>query len=76
MAHTETKHDNPVIDRAGDDEPLFVLRARDALCVETIQHWINAARHYGVSDAKLLDAAKHQQLILYWQAHNGCKIPD
>lgn len=76
MEHSETKHDNPVLDRAGEDEPIFVLRARDALAGAAIGEWIRAARRCGVSEAKIEDARLHLALMDRWAAANGTKVPD
>ena len=78
MAHTETKHDNPVIERAADDEPLFVLRAHDRLAIAAIEAWITAAMQHHVSAVKVADAWAHRDLMQQWQIDHPdrVKIPE
>jgi len=34
-----TKHNNPTLENVADDEPIFVLRARDVTAPDTIREW-------------------------------------
>lgn len=34
-----TKHTDICLQKAGDDEPIFVLRAQDELAANTVRHW-------------------------------------
>jgi hypothetical protein len=36
-----TKHTSTCLQKAKDDEPIFVLRAQDATAPETISRWLN-----------------------------------
>ena len=40
--HMFTKHDNPCITKAADDEPLFVLRAQDVSAPDLVRQWASA----------------------------------
>lgn len=73
-----TKHDDPTIKKIGDDEPIFVLRAQDALAPVTIAHWIYRATNSGVPIAKLESAHRYLAEIEAWQfAHpDRVKNPD
>jgi hypothetical protein len=63
--------------RSADDEPVFVLVARDVLAVTAVDEWIRSARHAGVNETKLLDARRVKAAMLAWRkAHGGGKVPD
>ena len=50
----QTKQDGvPCYDKAADDEPLFVLRAQDALAPEVVEHWAFLAKRLGVAFEKI-----------------------
>jgi hypothetical protein len=34
-----TKHTDKCLEKAADDEPIFVLRAQDKLAANTVRHW-------------------------------------
>ena len=49
------------INRAADDEPVFVLRAKDIAAPWAIREWIKARQEFGLNnkfDAKLLEAER------------------
>lgn len=71
-----TKYENPCFVSAGDDEPIFVLRAHDALAVPTIHYWIDLAASVGVPAAKLERARADAARMDAWAAVHGCKRPD
>lgn len=58
-------------------EPIFVIRAQDALSQPTVQHWLKLAE-LTVNTDKFLRASIDFQAILEWQRRNGTmvKIPD
>lgn len=63
--------------RSQDDEPLFVLCARDRLAVDVVDYWIKLAEHAGVNDPKLNDARRLRSAMREWrEAHDGGKVPD
>lgn len=63
--------------RSRDDEPLFILCARNRLAVDTVDFWIRQAEHAEVPDAKLNDARRLLRAMRDWRETNGGgKIPD
>lgn len=63
--------------RSQDDEPLFILCARDVLAVDVVDDWIKRAEHAGVPDAKLNDARRLKMAMREWrETHGGGKVPD
>ena len=61
-----------------EDEPIFVLRAQDALVQPTINAWLKIAEHNKVNLEKI-KAVKHDyEMALEWQRNNPTKvkIPD
>lgn len=77
-----TKNDNPCLESAQDDEPLFVLRAQDELAPTLVREWANdleAALDPGERDqvaAKVEEARRIASLMEDWQHANGAKLPD
>lgn len=68
-----TKHDSKCLINAGDDEPIFVLRAQDVLAPLMVRTWAELARERGTPEAKVqaaLDTAKQMQ---EWHTR---KVPD
>lgn len=63
--------------KAADDEPVFVLRAKDALAPSVVREWIYRAELNGVSRKKLAGAEELAQAMVEWaKAHGGAKLPD
>lgn len=62
--------------KAGLDEPLFVLRAKDLLAPETVRYWANQALARGVPDAKIASALVLVEQMEAWQCTNAAKMPD
>ena len=62
----------------GEDEPVFLIRARDLLGPETVRAWADAYVKLGA----LCDPVTHQAVIEWadrmeeWQNENECKAPD
>jgi hypothetical protein len=62
--------------RSGDDEPVFVLVARDVFAVAAVDDWIRSAEHAGVNDQKLEGARRVRQAMRAWRkAHGGGTVP-
>jgi hypothetical protein len=59
--------------KAHDDEPVFILRAQDALAAECVERWAIRARSVGVNNDKVQEAFSIAEEMLQW--HNR-KIPD
>lgn len=63
--------------RCVDDEPVFVLRARDVQAASTIRTWAQAVEHRGAPRAKVQQAYEMAQAFDRWrEAHGGGKVPD
>lgn len=62
--------------KAADDEPLFVLRARDVIAPDVVRYWAHEARQYGVPAAKIAEAVALADRMLEWQKTRGSKVPD
>ena len=63
-------------DKAGDDEPLFVIRAQDILGPETVMNWAHAALSAGVSIEKVAEAREVAREMEEWQLNHSKKVPD
>lgn len=59
-----------------DDEPIFVLVARDQTAPETVDDWIDRAAARGVASEKLADAKALASQMDDWQERHGSKVPD
>jgi len=77
------KHARPDYDRIQDplgkipeDEPVFLLRAQDAVAPGLVEAWAIAAHAAGAQDDIVQHAYEHAQLMRKWQAEHGSKIPD
>lgn len=66
----------PCYDKAGGDEPIFVLRAQDKLAPEIVLQWADQAARSGASPDKIREAIKLADEMIEWQGKNNCKIPD
>lgn len=78
MKHARSDYDR-IQDPAGlipQDEPVFLLRARDRLAPRTIRYWVAQGFKIGV-DLAMLEAADEQSKAMErWQAQRGSKTPD
>ena len=54
-------------------EPVFVLRAQDALAAETVERWAIQARAMGVNNDKVQEAMALADEMRQWHTR---KIPD
>jgi len=68
--------DHGCLSKVADDEPIFVLRAKDVLAISTVYTWILRARSASVSEEKLKKAKNLIHKMRDWQEKNGCKYPD
>lgn len=73
-----TKHDDPCRDKAGDDEPIFTLRAQDETAPEVVVLWATLAAKAGTSHEKVRGAVEVSMAMHRWQrAHpERVKTPD
>ena len=67
----------PEYDKAGLDEPIFVMRAQDAIAPEITELWALALSMRGSSDnPKIASARQCAREMRAWQDLHGCKMPD
>lgn len=66
----------PCYDNAGENEPVFVLRAQDTLAPEVVREWAFRAAHVGASREKVAEARKLADEMEDWQIANMKKVPD
>lgn len=78
MKHARSDYDR-IQDPAGlipDDEPVFLIRAKDACAPSTVLHWA-AQASLRQADPAIIEAATNQaHLMTLWQIQNGAKVPD
>ena len=61
--------------RAAEDEPVFVIRARDLTAVRVLSFWCDQAELEGAPDSKVKDARKVQMAMVIWRSNNPVKVP-
>jgi hypothetical protein len=62
---------------SADEEPVFVLCARDPGASEMVRLWAENAQHMGVPLEKVLEALEVVNAMDAWRAaHGGGKVPD
>lgn len=74
-----TKLTSSCLAKAGDDEPIFVLRAQDRLAPEVVCSWaaaLAAVSPLGWHDRKVRAAHAVALEMEAWAAKNGSKVPD
>jgi len=59
-----------------EDEPVFLIRAKDILGPSAVQAWVNLARACRVDGAMVEAAEKQAQRMRDYQKQNGSQIPD
>lgn len=72
------KYGKPRITGIPDDEPVFILRARDALALDTITAYAKACEAVGTDDRHVMGVeASHAQFVA-WRDANAelVKLPD
>ena len=60
----------------GEDEPVFLLRAKDSLAADTARDWARRARAAGATDDTVSCAYMQADRIQLWGLQHGCKVPD
>ena len=63
-------------DKAGMDEPIFVLRAKDKLAPAVVRRWADIAAMYEVNPAKVHEAECLANEMELWADKHGSKVPD
>lgn len=66
-----TKHNSVALGKAADDEPIFVLRAQDALAPEVIRYWAERAEQAGCGPAKVREAQEIARAMERWPARRN-----
>lgn len=61
------------LQKVGDDEPIFVLRAQDALAASLVRRWATLAQEHGAGPAKVAEAQALADLMDAWPTK---KFPD
>lgn len=64
------------LSKVAEDEPVFVLRARDVLAAPTVMFWVWLARLGGVSGSKRAGAVSLYHQMRAWQYKHGRRKPD
>lgn len=62
--------------KAQDDEPVFVLRAQDALAPEIVEEWAKRAMRHQCPISKVEEALRLVGAMREWQVNNTVKFPD
>ena len=62
--------------KIGEDEPVFLIRAKDMIAADVMRDWAERAEAVGV-DEKMVDMVRaHANLTEKWQEKNGSKLAD
>jgi len=68
--------------KIGEDEPVFLVRAKDRFSVKAMIAWSDAVRREALktNDAPLMEMADmvddHIEATIQWQEDNECRTPD
>jgi hypothetical protein len=68
-----TKHNSVSLEKANDNEPIFVLRAQDRLAADAVRHWAERAEQEGATPAKVAEAREIADAMERWPSR---KLPD
>lgn len=72
----EISNEESCLNKAADDEPVFVLRAQDRLAPRVIRYWASRATVAGVPAGKVNEAYALAAQMEAWQATHTAKVPD
>jgi hypothetical protein len=78
MIHAREDY-NRIQDPAGkiaDDEPVFLVRAKDVLGPDTLRAWAQMLENNNGDPNMVAMVRDHANLMIEWQYINGCKLPD
>lgn len=64
------------LDKAFDDEPIFVLRARDDSAPAMVREWARRQEKLGSKSSKIDQARAVANAMETWQISNGSKLAD
>ena len=68
------KQTDATLEKTGDDEPIFVLVARDRLAPDLVEEWAREAQVVGVPMAKVGEAMRLAAEMRHWQHQNPDKV--
>lgn len=60
----------------GENEPVFLLRAKDKTAPNTLRHWAQLQLNEGNPGLHVQLALNHTNIMEEWQKEHGCKMPD
>lgn len=66
----EISDPNSCLNRAGDEEPIFVLRAKDPLAARIVREWAARAVLSGKHDDRAIEANRFANAMDAWRAKN------
>lgn len=78
MKHARADYDH-IQDPSGkiaNDEPVFLLRAKDRTAPQILNEWARLQRFFGGDEQLAQMADEHAARMRAWQAVNGCKLAD
>lgn len=58
------------------DEPVFLLRAKDMVAPSVVKFWAVNARSAGADETIVMAALEQAIAMRIWQKEHGCKVPD
>jgi len=73
IKHIERSDPDSCWNKAEDDEPLFILRAQDALAPIVVKYWAQIAQDAGAPREKIMSAWQLAQAMAEWPNR---KLPD
>jgi hypothetical protein len=76
MKYQELSDPNSCLNKAADDEPLFVLRSTDKLAPALVRLWADLAAAHGCAEEKVRDAVLAAERMELWALNNMSKWPD
>ncbi len=87
MRHARKDYQERIIDAAEklraegvpfipEDEPVFLLRAKDVTAPSVVRHWAMLAEQAGADDRIVKAALAQAQAMSDWQKEHGCHVPD
>ena len=62
------------LNKIGEDEPVFLLRAKDKFAPDVVDEWADRVASHDIELA--VSIHKFADHMRAWQKENGCKIPD
>lgn len=72
----EISNPDSCLNKAADDEPLFVLRAHDRMAPMTVRQWAMRAKAFGSPKEKIDEAHRIANRMEAWAKEHGDKVPD